>query len=46
MDSSASSDEEAEESQPLNEEVQIQVLLKKLPKDQRMDMLVSLEQDF
>jgi len=46
MDSSASSDEEAEESQPSNEEVQIRALLKKLPKDQRMDMLVSLEQDF
>ena len=43
---SASSDEEAEESQPSNEEVQIRALLKKLPKDQRMDMLVSLEQDF
>ena len=46
MDSSASSDEEAEESQPSNEEVQIRALLKKLPKDQHMDMLVSLEQDF
>ena len=46
MDSSASSDEEAEESQPSNEEMQIRVLLKKLPKDQRIDMLVSREQDF
>ena len=46
MDSSASSDEEAKESQPLNEEMQIQVLLKKLPKYQCLDMLVSMEQDF
>ncbi|KAF8654304.1 hypothetical protein AX14_008256 [Amanita brunnescens Koide BX004] len=40
------SDEEAEESQPSNEEMQIQALLKKLPKDQHLDMLVSMEQDF
>ena len=46
MDSSASSDEEAKESQPSNEEMQIRVLLKKLPKDQRVDMLISMEQDF
>ena len=46
MDSSASSDEEAKESQPSNKEMQIRALLKKLPKDQRIDMLVSMEQDF
>ena len=46
MDSSASSDDEAKESQPSNEEMQIQVLMKKLPKDQHLDILVSMEQDF
>ena len=46
MDSSASSDEEAKESQPSNKEMQIRALLKKLPKDQRLDMLISMEQDF
>ena len=46
MDSSASGDDEAKESQPSNEEMQIRVLLKKLPKDQCLDMLVSMEQDF
>jgi hypothetical protein len=46
MDSSASSDDEAEESQPSNKEMQIQALMKKLPKDQHLNMLVSMEQDF
>ena len=46
MESSASSDDEAEESQPLNEEMQIWALMKKLPKDQHLNMLISMEQDF
>ena len=46
MDSSASSDYEAKESQPSDEEMQIRVLMKKLPKDQWLDMLVTMEQDF
>jgi hypothetical protein len=45
-DSSKEEEEEVEESNQSNEERMIHALMKKLPKDKQIDMLVNMEQDF
>ena len=48
MDDSSKEEEEedVEESSQSNEEQVIHALLKKLPKDKRINMLINMEQDF
>ena len=45
-DSSKEEEEDAEESSQSNEEQVIHTLLKKLPKDKQINMLINMEQDF
>ena len=46
MDDSSEEEEDVEESSQSNEEQVIHALLKKLPKDKRINMLINMEQDF
>jgi hypothetical protein len=45
MDDSSDEEDVAESSQS-NEEQAIRALMKKLPKEQRINMLINMEQDF
>jgi hypothetical protein len=45
MDDSSDKEEEVKESSKSNEEV-IHALIKKLPKDKQINMLINMEQDF
>ena len=46
MDDSSEEEEEVTESSQLNEEKVINALMKKLTKEQRINMLINMEQDF
>jgi hypothetical protein len=46
MDDSSDEEEDVAESGQSNEEQVIRALMKKLPKEQRINMLINMEQDF
>jgi hypothetical protein len=46
IDDSSDEEEDVAESSQLNEEQVIRALMKKLPKEQRINMLINMEQDF
>jgi hypothetical protein len=46
MDDSSDEEEDVAESSQSNEEQLIRALMKKLPKEQRINMLINMEQDF
>jgi DNA-directed RNA polymerase specialized sigma24 family protein len=46
MDDSSDEEEDVAESSQSNEEQVIRALMKKLPKEQRINMLINMEQDF
>jgi hypothetical protein len=46
MDDSTDEEEDVADSSQLNEEQVIRALMKKLPKEQQINMLINMEQDF
>jgi hypothetical protein len=46
IDDSSDEEEDVAESSQLNKEQVIRALMKKLPKEQRINMLINMEQDF
>jgi hypothetical protein len=46
VDDSSDEEEDVTESSQSNEEQVIRALMKKLPKEQRINMLINMEQDF
>ena len=46
MDGSSEEEEDVAESSQLNKEQVIRALMKKLPKEQLINMLINMEQDF
>jgi hypothetical protein len=46
MDDSSDEEEDVAESSQSNKEQVIHALMKKLPKEQRINMLINMEQDF